>query len=312
MKVGLLLYPDCIPSGLFAFSDILLAANMRMGKNHFEWSWLSERGKPIECANGMELPAEKLEGAEIDALLVPGSWRDAASIHTERDDCLIRAIARLDNRIPVMSYCTGVYLVARTGRLDKQSATTTWWLLDSIRERFPGIRWQTNSTCVINKCHITAAGVNGYLPIALSLIEQQCGKHIASDIQQYMVLPRPIERNTPFRELPNLMQQSQLLRDIFHWVEGSPYTELRATALAAHLNITPRTLSRRILAITGYSCSRLMRLIKLNQVSDELINTDKPIYAISDEQGFADDTSLRRSFKQITGMTPGEYRRRFG
>lgn len=312
MKIGLLLYPDCIPSGLFAFSDLLLAANMRLGKQQFECCWLSEQGKPVACANGMELPSSKLENADIDALLIPGGWRDQSNIHNDRDEKLIQAIFRLDKKTTLLSYCTGVYLVARTGKLDKQTATTTWWLLDTIRERFPKVQWHLNSTCVINKRNATAAGVNGYLPIALALIEQHCGKHIANDIQQYMVLPRPIERNTPFQELPNLMQKNTFLRDIFHWVEQSAYTELKATALAEHLNTTPRTLSRKVVSMTGYNSARLLRLIKLNQVSDQLISTKKSIYSISDELGFADDTSLRRSFKQITGMTPGEYRRVFG
>ncbi|SHE67038.1 transcriptional regulator, AraC family with amidase-like domain [Microbulbifer donghaiensis] len=312
MKIGLLLYSGCIPSGLFAFSDMLLAANTRTGTKQFEFCWLSEQGAPVSCANGVELPSVRLGGAKIDGLLIPGAWRDSSNIHTEEDSALVQSIARLDRSIPVMSYCTGVYLAARAGRLDGQVATTTWWLLQSIRERFPKVRWQINSTFMDSRRNSTAAGVNGYLPMALSLIERHCGKHIATDIQQYMVLPRPLERNTPFRELPQLMQQNTFLRDVFYWVEQASYTEMTATALAEHLKTTPRTLSRKIATMTGHSCSRLLRLIKLNQVSDLLISTGKSIYAISDELGFADDTSLRRSFKQITGMTPGEYRRRFG
>lgn len=312
MKIGLLLYPDCIPSGLFAFSDMLLAANARIGKKEFEFCWLSEQGAPVSCANGMGLPSVRLGTEEIDALLIPGGWRDSSNIHADKDSGLVQSIARLDRSTPIMSYCTGVYLAARAGRLDGQVATTTWWLLKTIRERFPKVRWQVNSTFVDSRRNSTAAGVTGYLPIALSLIEKHCGRHIATDIQQYMVLPRPVERNTPFRELPQLMQQNTFLRDVFYWVEQVSYTEMTAAALAEHLKTTPRTLSRKIADMTGYSCSRLLRLVKLNQVSDLLISSGKSIYAISDELGFADDTSLRRSFKQITGMTPGEYRRRFG
>lgn len=320
MKIGLLLYPDCIPSGLFAFSDLLLAANLRMGTSLFEWCWLSEKGKPVTCANGMELTASKLESADVDALLIPGAWRDQSSIHTPKDESLIRALQALvassDNnqgkRTAILSYCTGVYLAARSGGLNQQTATTTWWLLDTIREQFPSVQWQLNRTFVIDEGNATAAGVNGHLPIALSLIEQHCGKQIANDIQQYMVLPRPVERNTPFQELPKLIQKDPFIRDVFHWVEKTPYTHLKTAALAEHLHVTQRTLSRKIVNTTGYNSAQLMRLIKLNQISEQLISTNKSIYRISDEMGFADDTSLRRSFKRITNMTPGEYRRSFG
>jgi len=320
MKIGLLLYPDCIPSGLFAFSDLLMAANLRMGASVFEWCWLSEQGNPVACANGVELTASKLESADVDAVLIPGAWRDQSNIHSPKDEGLIRALKTLaetsdktqGRKTAILSYCTGVYLAARSGKLDQQTATTTWWLLDTIRGQFPRVQWQLNRTFVVDEGNATAAGVNGHLPIALSLIEQQCGRQIANDIQQYMVLPRPIERNTPFQELPELLQKEPFIRDVFHWVEHTPYTRLKTTALAEHLHITPRTLSRQVVSKTGYNSAQLMRLIKLNQISEQLISTNKSIYRISDELGFADDTSLRRSFKRITNMTPGEYRRSFG
>lgn len=313
MKIGLLLYPDCIPSGLFAFSDLLHAANLRMGQSVFEWCWLSEQGRPVACANGMELPASKLESADVDALLIPGAWRDQSSIHNQGDASLVQALEEFGkssdkkqrNQAAILSYCTGVYLAARAGKLNQQTATTTWWLLDTIREQFPDVHWQLNRTFVIDEGNATAAGVNGHLPIALSLIEHHCGRQVANDIQQYMVLPRPIERNTPFQELPELIQQNPFIREVFHWVEQTPYTRLKTNALSEHLHITPRTLSRRIVSMTGYNCAQFLRLIKLNQISEQLISTSKSIYRISEELGFADDTSLRRSFKRITKMTPG-------
>ncbi|MBL3824286.1 MULTISPECIES: GlxA family transcriptional regulator [unclassified Marinobacter] len=320
MKIGLLLYSDCIPSGLFAFSDLLNAANLRMGSSVFEWCWLSLHGQPVSCANGLELSAGKLENAEVDALLIPGAWRDQSSIHSPKDASLVQALKALGEirfkkqgkKPAILSYCTGVYLAASSGRLNHQTATTTWWLLDTIREQFPDVQWQLNRTFVMDEDNATAAGVNGHLPIALSLIEKHCGKQVASEIQQYMVLPRPVERNTPFQKLPELIQQNAFVREVFHWVEQTPYTRLKTTALADHLHITQRTLSRKIDSLTGYNTAQLMRLIKLNQISEQLISTNKSIYQISDELGFADDTSLRRSFKRITNMTPGEYRQAFG
>ena len=312
MKIGLLLYPDCIPSGLLAFSELLIAANMRMGTATFEFSWLSEHGGTASCRNGLELSTEKLGSEPIDGLLVPGAWRDQSSVVQDSDRTLVQAMSNLDRRVFLMSYCTGVHLVAQTGRLDHHPATTTWWLLDSVRHRFPDVQWKMNNTLVRNTQNATASGVNGYLPIALALIARLGGENVAEDIRKYMVLPRPVQHNTPFQQLPQLLQQGPWIRDIFMWVEKTPATQLRTTELARHLNMTPRTLGRQMSAITGYKSAELMRLIKLNQVSDQLIGTNKTIDAISDDLGFSDNTSLRRSFSKLTGFTPGEYRRQFG
>lgn len=312
VKIGLLLYQDCMPAGLLAFSDLLVAANVRAGQTLFKPTWLSEPGGPFECANGQTFKTDTLGRERIDGLLVPGAWRDQTSVQQDADGSLVRAIAALDRKVLLLSYCTGVHLVAQTGKLDHQPATTTWWLRNAVRDRFPAVQWQLNNTSVINEKTATASGVNGYLPIGLALINRLAGDQIAADIRKYMVLPRPIEQNTPFQELPLLLQQGQLMRRIVQWVEKTPATELRINRLAEHLNLTSRTLARRLAQVTDQNTAQLVRLIKLNQVSDQLIGTHKAIQTISNELGFSDDTSLRRSFRKLTGMTPGEYRRQFG
>ena len=37
-------------------------------------------------------------------------------------------------------------------------------------------------------------------------------------------------------------------------------------------------------------------------------NTDMKIWDIAEAVGYTSDTSFRRAFKRITGVTPGEYR----
>jgi len=54
-----------------------------------------------------------------------------------------------------------------------------------------------------------------------------------------------------------------------------------------------------------------MRMVKLNQASESLILTNMSISAISEQLGFVDDTTFRRSFKNVSGYTPGDYRQVF-
>ncbi|MGT2428341.1 helix-turn-helix domain-containing protein [Cupriavidus basilensis] len=53
------------------------------------------------------------------------------------------------------------------------------------------------------------------------------------------------------------------------------------------------------------------RCIKLNQVSDRLIHTTSPVSVLSAELGFSSDSNMRRMFKELTSLTPLEYRQRF-
>jgi len=71
-RIGLLLYPGCMPAGLFAFADLLHAANRRAGRQLFETVYVAVDGDSVDCAHGLRLPAQsRLEAERFDALLVP-------------------------------------------------------------------------------------------------------------------------------------------------------------------------------------------------------------------------------------------------
>ncbi len=312
MNLGLLLYPGCLPTGLFAASDLLLAANLRLGRELFRFQWLSPDGRPVASANGPALPAEPLGDARLDALLIPGAWRDADHVPAPGDDALAAALASLDHDVRLLSYCTGVCLVAAAGKLDDHPATTTWWLASVAGKHWPKVHWKLTETAVHGPRHATASGVNGHLPLTMRLIEEYGGTAVAEDIHAAMVLPRPGRHHTPFQTLTALLQQSPLIRRLVHWVEATPATDLTLPRAAAHLHLTERTLARRLKTETGDSAAHLIRLIKFNQVSDRLLTSTDPVGRISDLLGFADDTTLRRGFKRLTGLTPAAYRRRYG
>ncbi|MEP1895023.1 MAG: helix-turn-helix domain-containing protein [Alloalcanivorax venustensis] len=315
MRIGLLLYPGCLSAGLFAVADLLQAANQRQGGRVFDWRWVSAasraEGDPTMADHGQRLQAEPLGAQPLDVLVVPGAWRDATRVPAPGDAELAGALSRLDTRVRLLAYCTGVCLLAQAGKLDDHPATTTWWLAATIGEHWPRTHWKLNDNVVFGPRHDTAAGVHGYLPLALKLIEDHCGTTVAGDIRAAMVLPRPAPANTPFQTLTALLQRGPLLRRLAQWVEATPASQLTVERLAAHLNLSPRTLARRVKADTGDSAASLMRRIKLNQVSDRLLTTTEPVSQISDRLGFSDDTGLRRQFKKATGLTPGEYRQRF-
>lgn len=310
MNIGLVVYPDCLPAGLFGFSDLLTAANLRAGRRVFSFCWLSEQGGAVSITDGLSLATERIGETLLDAVLVPGAWRDSHTVLDDGDQGLVEALNRLPPATQFLSYCTGVCLVARTGRLDGVPATTTWWLRELVGQQFTSVDWRPHQTLVQASPYATASGVNGYLPLALSLLEAHCGAAMVEDIRRYMVLPRPEGRQTPLQDVPVLVQRGGWLRTLIQRIEAMPPSELGIPRLAAVMNTSPRTLQRRVLQESGYRCGELMRLVKINQVGEQLLSTDRPLAVIGDALGFSDDASLRRRFRQVSGMTPREYRNR--
>jgi len=320
MKIGLLVYPGCVISGLFAFAEMLEVANKRAGKPLFTTQWVGVDENDVAITTGNKTPVTtiKVEGTLLsttnDALLIPGFWTSqprqvAPTINANQ--ALISALKQLPPTTQVWGYCTAVCLMAASGRLHHQQATATWWLADYVQNHYPSVNWSFSQTHIVEGENQTASGLNGYLPIAQTLIEQNGGQDVLRDIIELMIIPKPETSAQPFTQIKLMNLNEKLLRGIYIWVEKTAATDLTISVLAQHLNQTERTLARKVKQATDLSLANFMRLIKLHQASEFLIYSRKPINLISDALGFSDDAAFRRTFKKVSSYTPSEYRQVF-
>ena len=316
IRVGLLLYPRCMPAGLFAFTDLVQAANHHTGRTLFEIQSVALHSEAVDCAHDMPLTAAAtFDDTAFDAILIPGFWAESpqhvADALVQNAD-LVSALTGLPKKVKLWSYCTGVCLLAATDKLRGDPATVTWWLANAMRKWHPGVLWQSEQNCVVNERTATATGVHGYMQIAQLLIEQHVSAEVFRDLANLMVLPRPMQAHGAFQSISLIGQSDRMLRKLHSLVEELPANDITVQRLAKELNTSERTLARRVATETGYPVAAHARRIKLNQVSERLISTSIPASTISAELGFSSDSSMRRMFKKITALTPSEYRLKFG
>ncbi len=320
MKIGMCVYPGCVVSGLFAFAEMLEVANQRTGKKQFETIWVGQNQEPVPVSVGGRetvvsiVPRESLLDKSLDAILLPGFWTQG-QLQVETSlaayEGLLSTLKEVPEATRVWAYCSSVCLLAETGRLDNQLATSTWWMADYLQKRYRTVGWRFSQTCIIEPANTTASGVNGYLPIAQDLIASVCGQEVLRDIVDLMVVPKPETNSQPFQFISLMSLEDPLMRQVYVWVENTPAKELTITALARQLNQTERTLARKVKLETGLSCAQFMRLVKLHQAGESLIYSSLPVSAISDRFGFSDDAAFRRTFKKVSNYTPTEYRQTF-
>lgn len=316
LRIGLLLFPGCMPAGLFAFADLLHAANRRRGRALFEARYIALQAGPVVCAHGVTLQAEAALGsAGLDSVLVPGFWAESAeqmNALLAEQTVLVSALSKHARSLQLWSYCTGVCLLAAAGRLDGQGATVTWWLAQAMQQQYRKVHWQSEQNCVFNERTATASGVNGYLPIAEKLIERSVSSDVLRDITRLMVLPRPAIPHAAFQGTALIEQPSGWLRQLHGLIEQMPAERVTVQALASQLAVSERTLARKVSRETGQTVAAYARRIKLNQVSERLTLTSLPLASIGAELGFSSSSNLQRMFKALTGLTPVAYRRKFG
>ena len=81
-----------------------------------------------------------------------------------------------------------------------------------------------------------------------------------------------------------------------------------ADALAALLNLSPRTLHRQ-LKDEGASLQALKDEVRRARALELLLRTRRPIKQVAEAAGFQNEKSFMRAFRNWTGQSPAEFRR---
>lgn len=314
MKIGLLVYPGCMPAGLFAASDLFHALNRRMGKTVFEPVWIGADTERVNLSSGAAIEMVYSLHEPCDAYLLPGFWAETAAdidLMLDRQSVLIAWLRKVPARAALWTYCMGVALVAAAGKIDQHEATATWWLEQALRKRFPAIRWDFQQAIMEDRKIITAAGANGYWAVLSKLLITRMPAEVIRDVEQAMLVPRANTGHPVFRPVEVIGQTEPQLQRLIAYAQKVPASDLNLAAAARFLSVSSRTLSRKIDQHTQISAGEWLRLIKLRQVANSLLSSTASVKTICDEMGFTDEASLMRSFKKVTGMTTSQYRQQY-
>ncbi|HUD43032.1 MAG TPA: DJ-1/PfpI family protein [Dokdonella sp.] len=151
------------------------------GAAGFGVATVSANGKPVTTAMGLRVTPDHAfaDAPAFDVLVVPGG--DVAQ--AERDTAVLDFIRR--KAAParhVLTVCTGAAILAATGLLDGQRATTYFPRLHELAERYPkvqvidDVRWTDNGKL------ITSAGLSSGMDAALHVVDRLRGEDVARTV----------------------------------------------------------------------------------------------------------------------------------
>lgn len=79
--------------------------------------------------------------------------------------------------------------------------------------------------------------------------------------------------------------------------------------IAADVEVHPTHLARTFRERFGCTMGEYLRRLRVDAARDELLSTDNSLVSIALAAGFADQSHFTRTFKRVTGETPGAWRR---
>ncbi len=86
---------------------------------------------------------------------------------------------------------------------------------------------------------------------------------------------------------------------------------LKVDQILREVPLSRRSLEKRFVQTTGYPVYEYIYKQRIEQFTKKLLETEMSIFEIALELGLSDSKNIARQFKQIKGLTPMEYRKKY-
>jgi transcriptional regulator GlxA family with amidase domain len=96
------------------------------------------------------------------------------------------------------------------------------------------------------------------------------------------------------------------------FMEGHLDGRVTTDDVARHVAVSPRTLSRRFHSATGRTPNEFLTEARLSAARRLLETTQMTVIEIRQAVGYHDAAAFGRAFKRAVGLSPTDYRRRYG
>ena len=283
-----------------------------MGESWYRFAVAGVDEGELRATGGIRILADGdlslLERADL--ILVPG-WRGIdAAVPDALCDALRRASAR---GCQLLSICSGVFVLAATGLLDRRKATTHWRYIEALKTRYPAIDVVEDVLYQDEGDILTSAGSAAGIDLCLHVVRRDYGMEAANRVARRLVIP-PHRDGSQTQQLSRpvaQLRESQRLGQLFDFLHQHLALAHTVDSLARRVGMSQRTFLRRFQDATGTTPTRWLLNERLLRAKDYLENSKLSIDSIAEQTGFGQAATLRHHFRQHYALSPARYRKKF-
>jgi transcriptional regulator GlxA family with amidase domain len=314
---------NALPSGLMGINDLLALSGLNFvhksedkALSNIEWKprviFANHDGQPITDGHGriFEVDSDLASVGQCDAVLVPGFIPNEQG-HPPQQIIDSKTQSWLSTRYKqgtlMCGSCSGVFALGEAGILNNRRCTTTWWLHDELKRRFPRTNAVWASELIDDNGIITAGGPLSWVTITLHIVKKLAGIETAKIVADFSVVDAiPKSQNL---YVPEGYQASKnpFLAKAEYAIRKAHYQTMSVTDLAKVMVVSERTLNRKLKELTGETPKAFIDGIRINHACTLLVTTNKSVKEIAFSLGYSDDSVFRRLFKQKMKMAPSIY-----
>jgi len=247
-------------------------------------------------------------------ILVPAMHADCIDKTLKKEPGMIKWIqTQYEEGADIASMCLGAFIVASTGLLDGKRATTHWMGVPYFKQLFPKVKLEDDKV-IIDEGRVYSSGAAfSFTSLIIYLIEKFCGRDMAFAATKVFMIQVHDSSQHSF-SIFNLQHnhEDHDIGRVQDYIEKNYNEPLTINGLAEKFNMSARTFIRKFTTITGNTPLEYIQRVRVESAKRLLEKGKLSVEQVCMETGYGDFGFFRNIFKRLTGLTPQEYKKKYG
>ena len=257
-------------------------------------------------------PLNIKEIKQTDLLIIPSVYYDS-DLFEENKELISWIKEQYKCGAEIASICSGAFLLAASGLLEGKSVSTHWNVAENFTRMFPNIHLEIDKLITADRGIYTNGGGYSFLNLILFLVEKYYDKQTAIFCSKIFQIDIERGSQSPFHVFQKQKNHGdELISKAQAYIEENLSTRISFEGLASKLAISRRNFDRRFVKATGNTPVEYLQRVKVEVAKNTLEEGRKTIFEVMNEVGYSDDKAFREVFKKITGLSPIDYRNKYG
>lgn len=265
--------------------------------------------------NVFELKAHKTirEIEKTDLIVIPASLVRSYSTATKNNKLFIDWVKHQYKKgAEVASMCTGTFMLASTGLLEKKTCSTHWAVSEQFARQFPAVDLQTDKLITDENGIYTNGGAYSFLNLIIYLVEKYFDRQTAVYCAKIFQidLDRNLQAEFAIFNGHKKHNDEVILKAQGHFERH--YSErISIETVAKKYNVGRRNFDRRFVKVTGLAPLDYLQRVRIEAAKRLFENARKTVNEVMYDVGYNDTKAFREVFSRVTGLSPVAYKLKY-
>jgi transcriptional regulator GlxA family with amidase domain len=269
-------------------------------------------GFPARCRNGVLIQPHRSmhEVGKTDIIIVSPIARIEKVLDKE-GKVVDWLKAHHENGVYLAAIDSGAFLLAETGLLNGQEATTNRESIEAFRRRYPAVLLKPERPITDQNRMLCAGSANSSFDLAAYLAMKIYGFEMPSEWVKIQGYDAGIARQALFSKIIQRRRPTgNPIRISQQWMANNYSKPLNMGQLAKMCGMSRRTFERHFKSITNGTPLQYLQRIRVEKAKQMLEAGEGTFQEITYQVGYEDSCYFRKLFEKLTGRSPSACNKR--